>query len=336
MSDLASNTVCKKMVSRLPKAPANTKTGRRVAIVAANPVSLFELGCATELFALARPELDGWYQAEVLSLEPQLKSLAGLCLEAPSWLELDHFDDVLIPYWPVGQLADEKLVEQLKALHMRGGRLWSFCSGVFLLAQTGLLAGRPVTTHWRYQEDLENAFPGVNYQDNCLYIYDGQLACSAGSAAALDLGLEIIRRDFGHDVANHVARRLVSSPARQGGQAQFVSRPVSRHPDQLAASLDWALEHIAEPISVSDLALRCNMSRRSYDRKFRAAMGQSPKVWLLGQRLEQAKNLLEGSDLGVESLAQRTGFANGNSFRHHFRGQFGLSPSEYRRQFQVK
>ncbi len=309
---------------------------RRVAIVAAEPVSLFELGCATELFALPRLEFDGWYQAEVLSLEPQLSALAGLRLEAPQWESLDGFDDVLIPYWPVEQQADQRLIDQLLAVYARGGRLWSFCSGVFLLAQTGLLAGRPVTTHWRYQERLQEAFPSLNYQDNCLYIYEDQLACSAGSAAALDLGLEIIRQDFGHEVANNVARRLVSSPARQGGQAQYVSRPVSRYPDQLAASLDWAQEHIADPISVSDLALRCNMSRRSYDRKFRAAMGQSPKAWLLGQRLQQAKHLLEGSALGVENLAQQSGFANGGSFRHHFRGQFGLSPSEYRRQFQVK
>ncbi|NHO86114.1 helix-turn-helix domain-containing protein [Pseudoteredinibacter isoporae] len=310
---------------------------RRVAILVPGPVSLFELGCAVELFVLPRPELENWYQAEVLALPGHsLEGLAGLSLQAPSWKSLADFDDVLIPYWPIEQSAESNLITELQALYQRGGRLWSFCSGVFLLAQTGLLDGKDVSTHWRYRSKLIKAFPLLSYREDCLYRYQDRIACSAGSAAALDLGLEIIRRDYGHEVASVVARRLVSSPMRQGGQAQFVDRPVSRHPDLLAASLDWAIEHLAEPIAVDQLAERCNMSRRSYDRKFRQSMGQSPKSWLLSQRLQQAKNLLESSHISIEPLAQATGFANGSSLRHHFRGQFGLSPSEYRRQFQAK
>ncbi|GAA6151059.1 helix-turn-helix domain-containing protein [Pseudoteredinibacter isoporae] len=310
---------------------------RRVAILVPGPVSLFELGCAVELFVLPRPELKAWYHTQVLALEDRsLEGLAGLRVQAPRFEGLGDFDDVLIPYWPIDQRADPELIAELQGIYKRGGRLWSFCSGVFLLAQTGLLDGRAVTTHWRYRALLLEAFPQLRYRDDCLYLYDEQIACSAGSAAALDLGLEIIRRDYGHEVAGTVARRLVSSPIRQGGQAQFVSRPVSRHPDLLAASLDWAIEHLAEPIAVDQLAERCNMSRRSYDRKFRQAMGQSPKSWILGQRLQQVKDLLESSAIAIEPLAQATGFANGSSLRHHFRGQFGLSPSEYRRQFQAK
>ncbi|MCV6623654.1 MAG: helix-turn-helix domain-containing protein [Cellvibrionaceae bacterium] len=308
---------------------------RRLAILLPAPVSLFELGCAVELFLLPRPELDSWYQTELLALQAEaMPSLGGLQLQAPVFENLSRFDDVLIPYWGIEQQAAEPLITELRALYKRGGRLWSFCSGAFLLAQAGLLEGREVTTHWRYQQQLMADFPSLNYREDCLYCYDGQIACSAGSAAALDLGLEIIRQDYGHEVANAVARRLVSSPIRQGGQSQFVHRPVSRHPDLLASSLDWALEHLAEPISVSDLAEQSNMSRRSYDRKFSQAMGQSPKAWLLAQRLERAKSLLESGGLGIEPLAQQAGFANGTSLRHHFRGQFGLSPSEYRRQFQ--
>lgn len=323
--------------SSSPYSQSPLNKGRRIAILVPGPVSLFELGCAVELFVLPRPELESWYQAEVLALtEHKLEGLAGLSLQAPLFENLSGFDDVLIPYWPIGEQAEPGLIAELQRLYERGGRLWCFCSGVFLLAQTGLLDGRMVTTHWRYRALLLEAFPQLQYRDDCLYLYDEQIACSAGSAAALDLGLEIIRRDYGHEVAGAVARRLVSSPMRQGGQAQFVSRPVSRHPDLLAASLDWAVEHLAEPIAVDQLAERCNMSRRSYDRKFRQAMGQSPKSWLLAQRLQQVKDLLESSNISIEPLAQRTGFANGSSLRHHFRGQFGLSPSEYRRQFQAK
>jgi AraC family transcriptional activator FtrA len=209
----------------------------------------------------------------------------------------------------------------------------SFCSGAFLLAELGLLDGRKATTHWRYAEFFKARFPSVHYVDDVLYVYDGKIGCSAGSAAALDLGIEIIRQDFGYKIANQVARRLVLSAHRQGGQSQFVETPVLQSPGQFAKALDWALKHLSEAIDVNNMAERANMSRRTFDRKFRSSLNQSPKEWLTTQRLNLAKELLEMETANVEKVASLCGFESAITFRHHFRKNIGVSPGQYRKQF---
>lgn len=310
------------------------KKPRKVAILASSPVSLFELGCATELFAVPRPDIDHWYHGEVINISSEpLLAAGGLALQAKTFNALAEFDDVLIPYWPTEQEASANLIEEIEAVYNRGGRIWSFCSGVFLLAQTGLLAGQAVTTHWRYQERLREKFPALEYRGDILYCFDDRIGCSAGSAAALDLGLEIIRRDYGFEIANRVAKRLLAHLHRQGGQSQFVEAPVPRHPDLLSEVMDWALSNMDQVMSVEQLAQRACMSRRSFDRKFRSTLNQSPKTWLIRQRLNLARALLERGQVDMESVALDTGFTNAASLRHHFNRQIGLSPSQYRRQF---
>jgi AraC family transcriptional activator FtrA len=307
----------------------------KVAILVGDEPPLFELGCAVELFGLPRPEFRDWYRAEVVSFEEQaLKAHAGMQLSVKTIRSLRSYQMVVVPGWPVsGAELDPSLRRALLALHRRGGRLVSFCSGSFLLGRLGLLRGREATTHWRYAQAFRLEFPEARYVDDVLYRYDGQIGCSAGSAAALDLGLAVIREDFGYKVANQVARRLVVAAHRSGGQSQFVETPMIEKPNRFAATLDWAIERLSDPLNVDALANRANMSRRSFDRKFRESLGLSPKAWLTMQRLEKAKQLLETTDHSIEKIAELAGFDNAVTLRHHFRKNVDLSPSQFRARF---
>lgn len=306
----------------------------RVAVLSYSDVALFELASAVELFGLPRPEFKRWYQCDVISFETQpLPTTAGLQLVAKPVESLEPYDMLVIPSWPTKSSAPAQLAEQVQQFAAQGKRIISFCSGAFLLAELGLLSGREATTHWRYAEAFKQRFPDVTYRDNVLYLYDGRVGCSAGSAAGIDLGLEIIRQDHGYEVANQVARRLVVSPHRQGGQAQFVETPVLAVPNQFAEAIDWALSHLDQPIDIDTLATRARMSRRTFDRKFRGSFDMSPKHWLVQQRLEKAKRLLEEGQYNVERIATQSGFDNATTLRHHFRKLLGISPRQYRQQF---
>lgn len=307
----------------------------RVAILSFAQTALFELGCAVELFGLPRPEFADWYHAEVVSFDPgPLQATSGLTLLPRHIQSLDGWDMLVVPGWSTHTAEVPALLRQeILALHARGGRVLSFCSGAFLLAACGLLDDREATTHWRYAEQFQARFPRVRYVNDVLYVYDGRIGCSAGSAAGIDLGIEVIRGDYGYTVANQVARRLVMAAHRSGGQAQFVETPVLRKPEPLAACLDWAVQNLHKPLNIDTLAARANMSRRSFDRHFRNSLRLTPGQWLTRQRLQLARQLLESSPLPVELIASRTGFATAMSLRHHFREQMGLSPSQYRAQF---
>ena len=211
-----------------------------------------------------------------------------------------------------------------------------FCSGVFLLAQLGLLNGKKATTHWRYADTFMERFPSTTYMQDVLYVYDGIIGCSAGSSAAIDLGLEVIRQDFGHHIANQVARRLVLSAHRKGGQSQFADNPVELEKGQFSQALNWATNHLAEPINITTLAQKANMTRRTFDRKFKANFNITPKTWLTHQRLNLAKSLLEKKDLDMEHIAQLAGFSNATTMRHHFRQELNLSPTRYKEMFNQK
>ncbi|WP_317932202.1 helix-turn-helix domain-containing protein [Halioxenophilus sp. WMMB6] len=306
----------------------------KVAILAAEPGALFELGCAVELFALPRPELDPWYQTQVVSFHSEpLTYTGGVAVSAIPITSLAGYHTLVIPSWSVQAPNNPQLIAQLRRFAEAGGRLLSFCSGAFLLAQTGLLDGRPATTHWRYAEAFQARFPKVHFQPNVLYTYADNLGCSAGSAAALDLGLAVIRNDFGHKVANQVAKRLVVSPHRRGGQSQFVEAPLPKFDTKFADTLDWAIGHLHEPISVDNLAGRAAMSRRSFDRKFKQAYNQSANQWLVQQRVHRAQQLLTESGLSLEQVATESGFGSALNMRHHFKQSLGINPSQYRQQF---
>ncbi|MEM7360970.1 MAG: helix-turn-helix domain-containing protein [Pseudomonadota bacterium] len=310
---------------------------QKIAILSYNGSALFELGCAVELFALPRPEFEQWYECDVVSFNPgPLKTTGGLTLSARQIESLHEYDCLIVPSWPtqISQLQG-LLAEQVVEFYQAGKRILTFCSGAFLLAGLGLLNGREATTHWRYAEKFQSRFPAINYVPDVLYLYDGQIGCSAGSASAIDLGLEVIRQDFGRQIANQVARRMVISAHRKGGQSQYVETPVLPNPGRFAEALDWAIANIDRSYSIDMLADKANMSRRTFDRRFRSAFNMAPNQWLINQRLRVARQLLETEQSTVEQIATYAGFDNASSMRHHFRKSMGISPRQYRDQFAI-
>lgn len=311
---------------------------QHLAILTYNGVALFEMSCGVELFGLPRPEFDAWYQCDLVTLEKKtVHSTMGVQINSTVVENFDDYDLLIIPSWPTDQSdIPEALKESLIKFYHSGKRLISFCSGAFLLAELGILDQQKATTHWRYAEKFQTRYPLVHYVDNVLYVYDGHIGCSAGSAAAIDLGLEVIREDFGYHIANQVARRLVLSAHRKGGQSQFAETPVLHSKTTLHHAVDWALDHLHQTINIDTLAQKSNMSRRNFDRKFRASFNTTPKTWLTLQRLHLAKSLLENNHYSIEKIAEQSGFENANLMRHHFRKEFGISPTEYQSQFTNK
>lgn len=306
----------------------------RVAILTCPDTALFELGCAVELFALPRPEFPDWYQTDVISFDSQaIRATGNILLQVKQVTSLAAYDMLVIPGWPVTLQPDDYLLNDIRSLHARGGTVISFCSGAFLLAASGLLAGRIATTHWRYADSFRQRFPAVQYADDVLYVFDDRIGCAAGSSAALDLGMAIIRQQYGYRTANQVARRLVMAAHRSGGQSQFVETPMTRTTDHFADTLDWAISNLTTELSIDTLARRARMSRRSFDRKFRAAMNISANDWLTLQKLDLAKQLLEDTHLSIERVANQSGFDSATTLRHNFRKHLQSSPSRYRRQF---
>lgn len=306
----------------------------KVAILVDEGLALFELGCAVELFALPRPEIPNWYQTEVVSFsEHILKTSGGLLVQPKIVSGLSAYDMVIIPSWPINRAVPEALSLELQDFFRAGGQILSFCSGAFVLGEVGLLDGRRSTTHWRYAGEFKQRFPSTEYVDDVLYLYENNIGCSAGSSAAIDLGIEVIRVQYGYQIANQVARRLVLAAHRSGGQSQFVEAPVPKQNNQFSETLDWAIQHISESIEVCQLADQANMSRRTFDRHFRKTLNMSPKAWLISQRLQRAKTLLESTQQNVDVVAHNSGFETAMALRHNFRKYLGLSPSHYRKQF---
>jgi AraC family transcriptional activator FtrA len=212
----------------------------------------------------------------------------------------------------------------------------SICSGAFALAAAGLLDGRRAATHWRYADELALRYPAVKVDASVLYVDDGDVLTSAGSAAGLDLCLHLVRQDFGAAVANTVARRLVVQPHRAGGQAQFIESPVAPVPDddRVVATMDWALSHLDTAMTVDDLARRAHLSTRSFLRHFQRSTGTSPMRWLIAQRVQASLALLESTANSVDQVAAAVGFDTATTFRHHFTRAMRTSPTAYRRAFQ--
>ncbi|WP_274642760.1 transcriptional regulator FtrA [Pseudomonas serbica] len=309
-----------------------------VVILAYDGLCTFEFGIAVEIFGLARPEFDfPWYSHRIAAVDQgPMRAMGGIQVLADGGLELlEQARTVIIPGWRDRQAAvPEALLTALRHAHARGARLLSICSGVFVLAATGLLDGRSATTHWRYTAELAERYPNILVDPDVLYVDSGQLITSAGSAAGIDACLHLVTRDFGTQVANSVARRLVMSPQRTGGQAQFIPTPVSPAPrSDLSRVIQWARERLHEPLEVRDLASKAAMSERTFLRRFTEASGQSPKTWLQQERLGRARELLESTDQHTEQIAQHCGYRSVESFRVAFRNVVGVPPSVYRERF---
>jgi len=310
----------------------------KVAILAYDGLCTFEFGIAVEIFGLPRPEFDfPWYEHRIVAVDQgPMRAMGGIQVLADGGMELlADARTIIIPGWrDRNATVPAELIDALRQAHARGARLLSICSGVFVLAATGLLDGHGATTHWRYTSELAERFPGILVDPDVLYVDSGQLITSAGSAAGIDACLHLVARDFGTQVANSVARRLVMSPQRSGGQAQFIPTPVSPTPrSDLSRVMQWARERLHEPLEVRDLASEAAMSERTFLRRFTEASGQSPKTWLQQQRLGRARELLESSDQNTEQIAERCGYRSVESFRVAFRTVVGVPPSVYRERF---
>lgn len=298
----------------------------------------FEFGQVVEVFGLPRPEMGpDWYRLRVCAERPgPLRAVGGFRVEADGGLdELAAAGTVVIPGWRgIDAPVPDDLLAALRAAHARGSRVASICSGAAVLAATGLLDGRRCTTHWRYAERLAARFPAVTVDAAVLYTEADRVFTSAGSAAGLDLCLHLVRRDFGPRIANEVGRRLVLPPHREGGQAQYIERPVAdRENARFAHLFDWLRARLGERITIERMAAEAAMSRRSFIRRFEAATGAAPGEWLAAERLRRAADLLESTGLAVEQVATECGFGGADTLRHHFRIRFGISPTAYRRQF---
>jgi AraC family transcriptional activator FtrA len=309
-----------------------------VAVLALDGVVDFELGVAAELFCLQRPYLTQFYEGYICGAQAgQICTQAGLSIQIEEGIDaLAGAHMVVVPaYRDFTQTPEASVIAALRAASVAGSRIVSLCTGAFALGYAGLLEGKKATTHWLYAEQFQQHFPDAAYQDNVLYVTDAGVATSAGSAAGIDLGLHLIDLDFGAEAAHRVARRMVIAPHREGGQAQYVERAMPRQPAGLAPVMDWARASLGKgaSVDVNAMAAKAHMSRRTFDRQFRKLTAQSPKQWLIGERVVRAKELLETSQQPMETIAQYAGFGSAMLLRHHFRDRLGISPAHYRRRF---
>ena len=313
-----------------------------VAAVAAPEAGVFELAVPCEVFGLDRSYLvSPWYDFKVCALAPgPVDTDSGFTIVTEHGLDdIASADTVIVC---AGHYEDRQppqdLIDAILTAHGRGARIASLCTGAFVLAAAGLLDGRRATTHWSHAAELAERYPAIHVDPKVLYIDEGDVLTSAGTAAGIDLCLHIVRKDHGAEIANAVARRMVVPPHRDGGQAQFVDIPVAatEDGDPLSRTLGWMLEHLDEPLAVDQLAHRSHMSPRTFARRFRSVTGTTPHQWLLSQRILLAQRLLETSDLAVELVAHRCGFGTAANLRHHFQRVVDTSPLAYRRTFRTE
>ncbi|MEU7581303.1 helix-turn-helix domain-containing protein [Streptomyces sp. NPDC041068] len=310
-----------------------------VALAVTDGIPLFELAIPTAVFGLAPPEgVASWYELVVCAPQRPGGTRAGgwFLAETPHGLDaLAVADTVIVP--ACHDAADDPpadLVDAVRAAHEAGARVASVCTGAFVLAAAGLLDGRRATTHWSYAAQLAERYPAVEVDAGVLYVDNGSVLTSAGKAAGIDLCLHMVRADHGAAVANDLARRMVVAPHRPGGQAQFIAEPVPvEGEDRLADVLAWALARLAEPLTVSDLAARAHMSPRQLTRLFAAATGTTPLQWLLAQRVQRARELLENTGQSVERIAESCGMGTAATLRRHFGRAVGVPPDVYRKAF---
>ncbi|MGW4161128.1 GlxA family transcriptional regulator [Streptomyces sp. NPDC004788] len=320
---------------------AAPKAVHRVVVLALPGVVPYELGIPAKAFGLARgPAGERLYEVVTCTVDGRpVRTSEDFSIAVEHDASAIATADTLIVA-PIGDpvSADDPLPEPVAAALDRlrpGTRLVSICTASFVLAAAGLLDGRPATTHWMYAERFRELFPRTPLDPDVLYVDDGDVLTSAGAAAGMDLCLHLIRHDHGSETANRVARLCVVPPWRDGGQAQYIARPV---PDatgsDTAGAREWALRQLHQPLQLAQLADRAGMSVRTFSRRFLAETGQTPGQWLTAQRLQLARTLLESSDLPVDRVAERAGFGSASSLRQHLATAIGVSPAAYRRTFQ--
>ncbi|WP_328973837.1 helix-turn-helix domain-containing protein [Streptomyces sp. NBC_00239] len=306
-----------------------------VAIPAVGRLLHFELAVACEIFGNPPPGAEeAWY--DVLLCGPEPVRVGPFTVRPEHGLDrLAGADTVIVPACAdVDDPLPADLVEAVRTAHAAGARIASLCTGAFVLGAAGLLDGRRATTHWAHAADLSARHPLAEVDPDVLYTDNGSVLTAAGKAAAVDLCLHLVHLDHGAAVANTVARRLVMSPHRAGGQAQFVATPVQARGDHaLAQLLAWAQQRLDQPLTVTDMARKANTSTRHLGRQFHAAIGQTPLQWLLTQRVRRAQELLESTDDTIEAVAAATGMGTATTLRRHFKRAVGVPPDTYRRTF---
>ncbi|MEU6513411.1 helix-turn-helix domain-containing protein [Streptomyces sp. NPDC046978] len=309
---------------------------QRVVVLALNGVYPFELGIPSRIFGAA----DDRYEVLTCSVDGRpVRTNADFTIEVEHGPEaLATADTVVVAAIAPPHITAELPPEVLAALaHIRPEtRVVSVCTGAFVLAAAGFLDGRKATTHWQLAEDFRRMFPHIALDPDVLFVDDGRVLTSAGAASGVDVCLHVVRKDHGSDLANKVARRCVVPPWRDGGQAQYIERPVPESTAAgTAATREWALQRLGEPLALADLAGHARMSRRTFARRFGEEVGMSPGRWLIQQRVTRARHLLESTDLPVDQIAGEVGFATGASLRQHLHAAIGVSPQAYRRTFQT-
>ncbi|WP_422745538.1 GlxA family transcriptional regulator [Micromonospora sp. WMMD754] len=316
----------------------------RIAVLALDGVVALDLGTPAQVFGTARDEHQTPLYA-VATCTPggrPVRSTAGFQVLPDHGLELlETADTVIVPGIHAGPPLHDgtvaaEVADALRAAHARGARVMSICTGAFVLAAAGLLAGRPATTHWAYASRFRALHPAVRLDPDVLFVDDGPVLTSAGVAAGVDLCLHVIRTDHGSAVANRAARRCVVPPWRDGGQAQYIERPVPKAAATgTAATREWARQRLHEPVALREMAAHARMSVRTFTRHFRSETGLSPAQWLLQQRTEHARVLLESTDLSVDRIARDAGFGTTAALRQHFHARLGVPPTAYRRTFRA-
>lgn len=313
-----------------------------VVLALSNQMPIFEAAVPCEVFGIDRSDLASpWYRFSIVGVGDEQVTLASRFQltvggnERQQRLALASADTLIVPACAnVHDNPPQALVEVVRAAYERGTRILSICSGAFVLAAAGVLDGRRATTHWMHAEELARRYPAVQLDPAVLYVEDRNVITSAGTAAGIDACLHLVRLDHGAAVAAELARRLVTPPHRDGGQTQyyrFAAPPVAE--DWLAGLLEWIGEQLHRRLVTADLAAHANLSPRTLERRFAAALGMSPLQWLLHQRVRRAQQLLETTDLPIDWIATRCGFGSPASLRAHFSRLVTVSPSAYRRTF---
>lgn len=298
----------------------------------------FELACLTEVLGIDRPEVGGLlYDFQLCARRTEVLMRQGFFTMtgiAPL-SALDHADTVIVPNRPdTATPHHSDMLEAITQAYEHGARMIGMCSGAFTLAEAGILDGRRATVHWQWVDELRARFPKVLIDDAVLFVDDGDILTSAGSAAALDLALHVVRRDHGAEIGATIARRLVFPGHRPGGQQQFIERPIPQgNQSTIARALVWAEQHATEPISVTDIASHAAMSPATLHRRIRQEFGCTPNQWLTAVRVEHARRLLEQTDLPIDQIAHQSGLGTAANLRDRLAAQTGLTPSAYRRNF---
>ena len=327
---------------KAPMSASRTKSFIRapvlVAVIAYDGLCTFEFGIAVEVFALPRPEFAfPWYEFAVVAAEGRRsRAMGGIVVEASAGLSaLETATTIIVPGWrDRTERPPERLLSAIATASGRGARCLSICSGVFVLAAAGLLDGMRATTHWRHMPDLKRLYPNIAVEEDVLYVDEGNVITSAGSAAGIDACLHLVRRDFDSRVANTVAQRLVMPPHRDGGQAQYVPAPIQERPGRTISDvMDWARKRLAEPLEIDRLAKHAAMSERTFLRHFQDGVGMTPMAWLQRERMYRAREMLEATDRSLADIAEHCGYQSLETFRVAFKRIVGTTPAAYRTRF---